>query len=149
MIFHIRTGFEDITNNELGQSMRNINTYILFLAIPDSDRNSMISASVYSDTAMITMEKAFEITINSVATFGNSSTNNVYKLLDYGTYKVGNKTLRYKVSTVGTGTVNLMYYFMKDNYDYDLYELKAVCQPDSYDKMREMLERIAATVEIN
>ena len=142
MTFHIRLPFTDITNDKLGQSIKNINSHILFLALTDSDKNTMISTSVYSDsTTKRTMKDAFEVTINYVG-------DKYYHVLDYGTYTVNNKTLRYKVSTTGVGTVNIMYYFMKDDYDYDLYELKAVSMPDNYDKTRKMLEKIAATVEI-
>jgi hypothetical protein len=141
MTFHIRSPFTEITNEELGQSIKNLNSHILFLALPDSDKNTMISASVYSDSIKKSMDKAFEVTINYVG-------DEYYHVLDYGIYKVDNKTLRFKVSTTGMGTFNLMYYFMKDDYDYDLYELKAVTMPENYDKTKAYLESIATTVEI-
>ena len=141
MTLHIHSPFTDITNDKLGQSIKNLNSHILFLALPDSDKNTMISASVYSDTIKKSMDKAFEVTVNYVG-------DEYYHVLDYGIYTVNNKTLRYKVSTTGMGTVNLMYYFMKDDYDYDLYELKAVTTPENYDKTKAYLESIVMTVEI-
>lgn len=141
MKFCIYSKFDDLTKGEMYQIIHNLNPYLLFLATLNTNKNVVVSASKYSNTTKLTLEKAFEITLNFRGD-GN------YKLLDYGIYMVNNKILRFKVSDTGTGTINLMYYFMKDENDYDLYELKAAMIPECYDDGKKILESIALTVEI-
>jgi hypothetical protein len=119
----------------------------MFLALIDSDR-SMISAAKYSDTLKVTIKEAFNITVHSVTSFDNESLNSDYKLIDSGTYTLHNKTLRFKVLAVNDNIISTMYYFMKDDYDYDLYELKAVSTRKLMKEIKCLTESIALTVEI-
>lgn len=146
--FHIKGGFRDLRREDIYSQILEFNPNLLIMALIDLPHESTaISVHIYSDTIKNSIEKAFEISVNTKASFNNQSVGD-YKLIDYGVYKSGVKTLRYKVSCIGDTMVNTMYYFMKDNYDYDLYELKISCSKKSQQDSKKYLEAMALTVAI-
>ena len=146
--FHFKGSFRDLRKEDVYSQILEVNPNILIMALIDLPQQSTaISAHKYSDSIKHSIDDAFKISINTKASFNNQSVGG-YKLIDYGVYKLGDKTLRFKVSCVGDTTVNTMYYFMKDNYDYDLYELKISCSKKSQQDAKKYLENMALTVAI-
>ena len=146
--FHIKGGFRDLRREDIYSQMLEVNPNLLIMALIDLPQESTaISVHIYSDTIKNSIDKAFEISVNTKASFNKQSVGD-YKLIDYGVYKSGDKTLRFKVSCIGDTMVNTMYYFMKDNYDYDLYELKISCSKQSQQDSKKYLETMALTVAI-
>lgn len=146
--FHMNGSFRDLRKKAVYSQLLEVNPNLLIMALIDLPQQSTaISVQKYSDTIKNSIDKAFEITVNSKASFNNQSVGG-YKLIDYGVYKLGDKTLRFKVSCISDTMVNTMYYFMKDNYDYDLYELKISCSKQSQHDAKIYLENIALTVAI-
>jgi len=146
--FHIKGGFKDLRREDFYSQMLEVNPNLLIMALINLPQGSTaISAHKYSDSIKHSIDDAFRTSIKTKASFNNQSVDG-YKLIDYGVYKLGNKTLRFKVSCVGDTNVNTMYYFMKDNYDYNLYELKISCSKKYQQVAKKYLETIALTVEI-
>ena len=146
--FHFKGSFRDLRKEDIYSQMLEVNPNLLIMALIDLPQQSTaISAQKYSDSIKHSIDDAFKISINTKASFNNQSIGG-YKLIDYGVYKLGDKMLRFKVSCVGDTTVNTMYYFMKDNYDYDLYELKISCSKKSQQDAKKYLENMALTVVI-
>lgn len=146
--FHIEDNFKDLRREDIFSQIQEINPNILIMALIELPQESTaISVHKISDSIKHSIDDAFEISINTKASFNNQSVGD-YKLIDYGVYKLGDKTLRFKVSCVGDTMVNTIYYFMKDNYDYDLYELKISCSKQSQQDSKKYLENMAMTVAI-
>ena len=146
--FQINGSFRDLRREDIFPQLMEINPNLLIMALIDLPQQSTaISVQKYSDTIKNSIDEAFKMSINTKATLDKQLVDG-YKLIDYGVYKSGDKTLRFKVSCIGDTTVNTMYYFMKDNYDYDLYELKISCSKKSQQDAKKYLENMALTVEI-
>jgi hypothetical protein len=146
--FHIKGTFKDLRREDIYSQMVEVNPNLLIMALIDLPHESTaISVHKYSDSIKHSIDDAFKISIDTKASFNNQSVG-AYKLIDYGVYKLGDKTLRFKVSCIGDTMVNTMYYFMKDDYDYDLYELKISCSKQSQQDSKKYLENMALTVAI-
>ena len=146
--FHMNGSFRDLRKEAVYSQLLEVNSNLLIMVLIDLPQQSIvISVQKYVDRIKNSIDKAFEITVHSKALFNNQSVGK-YKLIDYGVYNFEDKTLRFKVSSVGDTMVNTMYYFMKDNYDYDLYELKISCSKKSQYEARKYLEKMALTVVI-
>src|ERR1035437_9518534 len=146
--FHKNGKFRDLRGEDIYSQILEASPNILIMALIDLPQESTaMSVHIYSDTIKNSIDRAFKITVNSKASFNNQSVGD-YKLIDYGVKKLDDKTLRFKVSCVGDTTVNTMYYFMKDNYDYDLYELKISCSKKYQQDAKKYLEKMALTVAI-
>jgi len=146
--FQINGSFRDLRREDIFPQLMEINPNLLIMALIDLPQQSTaISVQKYSDIIKNSIDEAFKISVNTKASFNKQSVGD-YKLIDYGVYKSGDKTLRFKVSCIGDTMVNTMYYFMKDNYDYDLYELKISCSKQSQQDSKKYLEAMALTVAI-
>jgi len=146
--FHFKGSFRDLRSEDIYSQLLEVNPNLLIMALIDLPQQSTaISVQKYSDTIKNSIDEAFKMSINTKATLDKQLVDG-YKLIDYGVYKSGDKTLRFKVSCIGDTTVNTMYYFMKDNYDYDLYELKISCSKQSQQDSKKYLETMALTVAI-
>jgi len=146
--FHFKGSFRDLRSEDIYSQLLEVNPNLLIMALIDLPQQSTaISVQKYSDTIKNSIDEAFQMSINTKATLDKQLVDG-YKLIDYEVYKSGDKTLRFKVSCIGDTTVNTMYYFMKDNYDYDLYELKISCSKQSQQDSKKYLETMALTVAI-
>jgi hypothetical protein len=70
-----------------------------------------------------------------------------YKLVDFGVKKINNKYLRVKISSYLGDFYNVRFYFMKDDYSKDLYEIKTGCLGDELRKTCELMEKAALSVQ--
>lgn len=146
--FHRNGSFIDLRKETIYSQLLEVNPNLLIMALIELPQESTaISVHIYSDSIKHSIDEAFKTSINTKASFNNQSVGD-YKLLDYGVYTLGDKTLRFKVSCIGDTMVNTMYYFMKDNYDYNLYELKISCSKKSQQDAKKYLEKMALTVAI-
>ena len=71
-----------------------------------------------------------------------------YKLVDFGVNKVNNKLLRVKINSYLGEFYNIRYYFMKDDYSKDLYEIKTACFGDDITQTCEFMKKTALSVQL-
>jgi hypothetical protein len=141
---------KNITNEELGKTLMEINPTINFIAlVPFPFGNSLFSVSAYDLKEKTPIDSAFNKTLIHIAIQGDDPAEN-YRLVDSGIKNLNEKYLRYKISFIDDSTFNIMYYFMKGDFSSVLYEIKAVCQSkENIITVQDFLEKIALTVKFN
>ena len=139
---------KNVTNEELGKTLMEINPTINFIAlVPFTFGNSLFSVSAYDLKEGTPIDSAFNKTLKHVAVLGVDPAEN-YRLVDSGIKNLNDKYLRYKISCIDDSTYSIMYYFMKGDYSSVLYEIKAVCQSkDNILTVQQFLENIALTAK--
>jgi len=70
-----------------------------------------------------------------------------YKLVDFDVNKVNNKLLRVKINSYLGEFYNIRYYFMKDDYSKDLYEIKTAYLGDDITRTCEFMKKTALSVQ--
>ena len=116
----------EVFSKEDLEDIRIINPNITFMAVAGLPSvNTILSISVYDLHESTSIDSAFTATVKHVATTPDEEAAGNYRLIDYGIQKTEGKFLRYKISYTDS-TINIMYYFMKDNYSNLLYELKSI-----------------------
>ena len=142
--FDIPEHCENMTGNDLGMAIRKINPAIDFLAkvgLPSGYH--LFSVASYDMDEEIHIDTAFAETVKYVATLMGASADE-YKVEDYGVKKVDNKILRYKVSSLRDTDLNIMYYFMQDDYSRYYYEMKlSGSSPDDFKAAIDFIESVA------
>ena len=123
--------------------MKRINDKAIYLAQCDTnDSRFMFMVSKYTSQQKASIDEAFEETVKTTPQLSANS-----QLMEYKKYNVKGKTLRYKISNHGE-VYTLMYYFMKDDYAANLYEIKASTNKEGLSRARTLMEEIALTVKI-
>ncbi len=137
-------GYVNMTESDIFKIIAEANTHILFLAFTDTiKRTSTFSVSKYSADEPMTIDSAFNYTVNSVATTCGTQMADSYKLIDSGTYQLEGKMMRFKISTIDKMSINIMYYFMKDDYSNELYEIKLITPKDKLKEGKKYIEKVA------
>lgn len=109
----------------------------------------MFSVSKYVAEDEMSIEEAFMVSVETIANIDIDSLTDNFKLIDYKEYKVQGKTLRYKISEHYNRVNAIMYFFMKDNYSNELYEIKITTEKGELAKALSFMEGIALSVRIN
>jgi len=104
--------------------------------------------SKYIAPNKMTIEAAFNQSVNTATNFNSDSLTDNFQLIDYKTYKVHGKTIRYKISKHFDRVYTIMYYFMKDDYSDELYEIKTSATKEGLSKAKIFCEKVALSVSI-
>ena len=125
------------------EAMLRMNDKLIYLAQCDTNDSRFIFAvSKYTSQQKASIDEAFAETIQTTPQLSANS-----RLMEYKKYDVKDKTLRYKISNHGE-LYTIMYYFMKDDYAANLYEIKASINKEGLSKARTLMEEIALSVKI-
>lgn len=125
--------------------VKKLNPDIIYLARTTRDSvNYLFSVSKYSYPSANPMEYVFYSMIKAIPT---NYEKEEYKLVDFGVKKVNNKLLRVKISSYLNDFYNVRFYFMKDDYSKDLYEIKTACLGDDITQTCEFMEKTALSVQ--
>lgn len=136
-------------DGDLKNAMLQLNSNILYLAICDTNGSgNMFMVSKYVSENKESIEEAFMQSVNTASNFNIDTLSNDFHLIDYKVYKVKGKTLRYKISAHFGNVNTIMYYFMKDDYSNELYEIKAIARKNELPKVLNFMEEVALSVKI-
>ena len=125
------------------EAMLRMNDKLIYLAQCDTnDSRFVFAVSKYTSQQKASIDEAFAETIQTTPQIAENS-----HVLEYKKYDVKDKTLRYKISKHGE-LYTIMYYFMKEDYAFNLYEIKVSSSKESLAKAKAFLEEIALSVNI-
>lgn len=134
---------------DLRKALLQANSNILYYAICDTSGSKyMFSVSKYVAENEMTIEEAFMISVETTTNINTDSLTDNFQLIDYKEYIVQGKTLRYKISEHFNKVNAIMYYFMKDNYSNELYEIKISTKKSELTKSLNFMEEVALSVRI-
>jgi hypothetical protein len=131
-------------------SLKEINQNIIFLRSIGKlkSKSVLFAVSRYEDSKKMKLDTVFyKQTINVKASNLGKTTSN-YNLISYSKYKKGGKLLYTKVSSPVKGQCCVMYYFMKNEYDNVMYEIKLAGGITEMESMKTSAEKIALSVEL-
>lgn len=164
--FSIPVPYEDYTNNELGYMARKANPDIIFMAgiKEDTAKNSLVSLLKYPLKKKTKIEYAFydELKKNMNSIGGHSIEQTI--TIDFGLLYEDNKYYRSKVTGYIDKSIaradtnfkefnnlyvcNIYFYFMKNDFDDNIYVLKIPTLLDeNFDKNFVLAKQIAKTVK--
>ncbi len=124
--------------------VKKLNPDIIYLARTTRDSiNYLFSVSKYSYHSSNPMEYVFYSMVKTIPT---NYEKEQYKLVDFGVKKINNKLLRVKISSYLGEIYNIRFYFMKDDYSKDLYEIKTACLGNEITKTCDFMEKAALSV---
>ena len=106
----------------------------------------MVSKYIAKDKMSI--EDAFNQSVKTTTSFNSDSLTDNFQLIDYKTYEANGITLRYKISMHFDKIYSIMYYFMKDDYSNELYEIKTSASKNDLSIALKFSEKVALTVNI-
>jgi hypothetical protein len=140
-------------SKELDDDFKNImlqqNNNILYLALCDTNKSKyLFIVSKYIANDKMSIEDAFDRSVKTTTNFNSDSLTDNFQLIDYKTYEVHGITIRYKISMHFDKIYTIMYYFMKDDYSNELYEIKTSAYKNDLSKALKFLEQVALTVNI-
>ncbi|MGN6164482.1 MAG: hypothetical protein ACTHOF_08075 [Flavisolibacter sp.] len=133
-------------DERLTKALQDVNNKIVYVAIINTAPKKIpFAVSKYHSEAVRSIDSAFDQTVRFKA-----ADDDVYKLVEAGTYKKDDKVLRYKISEItfdgGAKTNSVMYYFMKEDASNDLYEIKLSGNPKNRKELKAVLEQVALSV---
>ena len=134
---------------DLFTSIKEINSNVIFLrSFVINKKIILFAVSRYEDSKKTKLDTVFyKSTVNvKVSNLGDLSKN--YKLISYNKYSKANKLLYTKVSSPMEGQCCVMFYFMKNNYDNVMYEIKLSGVLSEMEGMLISAEKIALSVEL-
>ena len=134
---------------DLFTSIKEINSNVIFLRSFGINKKIILFAvSRYEDSKKTKLDTVFyKSTVNvKVSNLGDISKN--YKLISYNKYTKANKLLYTKVSSPMEGQCCVMFYFMKNNYDNSMYEIKLSGGMSEMEELKISAEKIALSVEL-
>jgi len=139
-------------SKELDEAFKNtmiqVNSNILYMAICDTnDAKYLFMVSKYMLNTKTSIEEAFAQTVKPTTNPNTDSLTDHLQLIDYKTYDVQGKTIRYKISKHFDTVYTIMYYFMKDDSSKELYEIKTTANQNNLAKAQHFLEKVALSVE--
>ena len=136
-------------DDDLKNLMLELNNNILYLAICDTnDSKYLFVVSKYIAKNKISIEEAFTQSVKTTTNLNTDSLADNFQLIDYKTYEVNGITIRYKISMHFDNIYTIMYYFMKDDYSTELYEIKTSTTKTDLSKALKFLEKVALSVRI-
>lgn len=134
---------------DLFTSIKEINSNVIFLrSFVINKKIILFAVSKYEDSKKTKLDTVFyKSTVNvKVSNLGDLSKN--YKLISHNKYTKANKLLYTKVSSPMEGQCCVMFYFMKNNYDNVMYEIKLSGVLSEMEGMLISAEKIALSVEL-
>jgi hypothetical protein len=134
---------------DLFNSIKEINSNVIFLrSFVINKKIILFAVSRYEDSKKTKLDTVFyKSTVNvKVNNLGDITKN--YKLISYNKYTKANKLLYTKVSSPMEGQCCVMFYFMKNNYDNVMYEIKLSGVLSEMEGMLISAEKIALSVEL-
>ncbi len=136
--------------DELLTSLKEINHNIIFLRsiVQSNKKQVLFSVSRFEDSKKIKLDTVFYKQTVNVKASNIVGKSNTYKLISYNRYKKGGKLLYTKVSSPMEGQFSVMYYFMKNNYNNVMYEIKLTGGITEMESMKASAEKIALSVEL-
>lgn len=140
-------------SKELDGDFKNLmfqqNNNILYLAQCDTSNSKFLFlVSKYIAKDKISIEDAFNQSVETITTLNTDSLTDNFQLIDYKTHQVNGITIRYKISMHFDKIYTIMYYFMKDDYSNELYEIKTSTYKNDLSKAFKFLEKVALSVNI-
>lgn len=140
-------------SKELDEDFKNLmlqqNNNILYLAICDTNKSKyLFTVSKYIAKDKMSIEDAFNQSVKTTTNFNSDSLTDNFQLIDYKTYEANGITLRYKISMHFDKIFSIMYYFMKDDYSNELYEIKTSASKNDLSTALKFSEKVALTVNI-
>jgi hypothetical protein len=136
-------------NNDFKEVMLEVNNKILYLALCDTNNSKyLFMVSKYIAPNKMTIDAAFNQSVNTTTNLDSDSLTDNFQLIDYKTYEVHGKTIRYKISMHFDRIYTIMYYFMKDDYSTELYEIKTSASKNDLSKALKFIEKVALSVRI-
>ena len=139
----------NIEMENLFSSIKEMNSNVIFLRSFEMNKKIILFAvSRYEDSEKTKLDTVFyKSTVNvKVSNLGDISNN--YKLISYDRYTKSNKLLFTKVSSPIEGVCCVMFYFMKNNYDNVMYEIKLSGRLSEMEEMVISAEKIALSVKL-
>lgn len=134
---------------DLFASIKEINSNVVFLRSFVINKNIILFAiSRYEDSEKIKLDTVFYKQTINVKVSNLGKTTSIYKLISYSRYKKGGTLLYTKVSSPMEGQCSVMHYFMKNNYDNVMYEIKLTGGISEMKLMKTSAEKIALSVEL-
>ena len=138
----------DITE-EFKSTAYETNDIIIFTALCDTiNERNLFLVSKYIEDYKWTIDEAFTV---SVETSTNNNLGNLldnFQLVDYKTYELQGKTFRYKISKHYNSVYSIMFYFMKNDYSNELYEIKMTADKKGLSRALYLTEKVALSVKI-
>ena len=142
-----------IESKELDEDFKNLmlqfNDKILYIAICDtSGTKDLFTVSKYIAKNKMSIEEAFIESVETTTNLNTDSLTDNFQLIDYRTYEVDGIKIRYKISKHFDKVYTIMYYFMKDDYSNELYEIKSSTNKNDLSKAKKFMETVALSVRI-
>ena len=129
--------------------LQQMNDAIIYLAICDTGKtNTLLSVAKYYAEEKMTIKEAYQLSVNTKPELNSDTIKSDYKLVDAKEYQIEGKTLRYKVSESFGETNSIMFYFMKNDYSDELYEVKYTCKTEQLKAAMKVMEKVALSVSI-
>lgn len=126
------------------------NPNVLFLrsVLISNNKQILFAVSRFENSEAVKLSTAFyEQTANHTPTnLGDMSKD--YKIISFKEYSKGSKKLYTKVSSPFEGFCTIMYYFMKNDFNNVMYEIKLSGNLSEKEEMEALAEKIALSVEL-
>lgn len=144
--FKLPAGCE-VRDQELLDLMNEHNPFIQFIAICsiDSNKGIAIAVSKYTNDSKVSIDEAYQLSVETVGG-QNLGLEDAYKLIDHKVYQKNGKTLRYKISETFEGINSIMFYFMKNDFSNELFEVKITAKSEDRKEALDYGEKIALSV---
>jgi len=135
---------------ELLVTLKKVNPNVIFLSSIGKSKSKPIlfAVSRFENSKKEKLDTAFyKYTVDVKATkLGKTAEN--YKLISYNRYKKGSTILYTKISSPLEGQCSVMYYFMKNNYNNVMYEIKLTGGISEVKLLKTIAETIALSVRL-
>ena len=135
-------------NSELLDVVHEVNSDVIGFYLLDLKDipNTTMTVSCYIASVPMTLHDAFLKETVPAKPDNLGSLSNDYKLISFDHYTKSGKSLYLKVSSPMSGICNVMYYFMKNNYDKSMYEIKVAGNEADQAILKNLAEKLAMTV---
>ena len=140
-------------SKEFDEDFKNLmlqhNNKILYIALCDTNETKdLFLVSKYIAKNKMSIEEAFIESVETTTNLNTDSLTENFQLIDYRTYEVDGITIRYKISKHFDKVYTIMYYFMKDDYSNELYEIKSSTNENGLSNAKKFMETVALSVRI-
>lgn len=145
--FQLPDGSKELEKDFL-DVVKQINNTVVYAALLEvGGSNGIFFISRYPVDHPMPVQEAFETAAEIKAAlpgFGDD-----YILTETKTYRLEGKTLRLKIAEHTDKIKTVMFYFMKNDFADALYEIKLAGSEQEISKTKDLLEKIALTIQIN
>ena len=137
-------------NENLKKAMMQMNKSIMYLASCEvkGSKNIFFMVSKYTSNYKTSIEEAFAQSVNTTVNIHEDTLVDNSRVIDFKKYKIQEQVLHYKISKHFDKTYTIMFYFMKDDYSNQLYEIKVATDERELSKCFKFLESVALSVRI-